>query len=385
VEEYIRFLFISQCNLPLPIPSFIWGTNIWQLVPDRPHATVGKQSEVCMRNWSAAGLILVSIILGAGVLRAAERSVAVGVLPDFTSFAIVRMDGSAKVTLDQAADALKDYDVIFVGEFHDHIANHLAEMALLRAIHERAPKLALSMEQFERDRQQKVDDYLAGKIGEETLTSGLGWKNYAEAYRPLVEYAKDNHLSVIAANAPQSIVRCIAKEGAGFLSNLPADRRDLAAAELHAENGPYKQKFLRFAGDDAAHGGVGEKAKQQIENNFVAQIVRDDTMAESIAKFLGANPGYRVLHVTGAFHVEEKLGTIERLRLRAPQLKIALVMPVQLAPGATEMKVADAKQADFAVLLRREPESTVTDAERKAAEAREGERFRDTTSGGCRG
>jgi len=60
-------------------------------------------------------------------------------------------------------------------------------------------------------------------------------------------------------------------------------------------------------------------------------------------------------------------------------------MPVQLAPGATEMKVADAKQADFAVLLRREPESTVTDAERKAAEAREGERFRDTTSGGCRG
>jgi len=139
-----------------------------------------------MRNWNAAGLILASIILGSGMPRAAERSAAMDVLPDFTSFAIVRMDGAAKVTLDQAVDALKDYDVVFVGEFHDHIANHLAEMALLRAVHERAPKLALSMEQFERDRQQKVDDYLAGKIGEETLTSDLGWRNYAEAYRPLV-------------------------------------------------------------------------------------------------------------------------------------------------------------------------------------------------------
>lgn len=338
-----------------------------------------------MRNWSAAGLILASIILCSGILRAAERSAAMDVLPDFTSFAIVRMDGSVKVTLDQAADALKDYDVVFVGEFHDHIANHLAEMALLRAIHERAPKIALSMEQFERDRQQKVDDYLAGKIGEETLTSGLGWKNYAEAYRPLVEYAKDNRLPVIAANAPQNIVRCIAKEGAGYLSHLPADRRNLVAAELHAEDGPYKQKFLRFAGDDTAHGGAGAEAKQRIENNFAAQSARDDTMAESIASFLRANPGYRVLHVTGAFHVEEKLGTIERLRLRAPQLKIALVMPVQLAPGAAAMKPGDAGQADFAILLRREPESYVTDAERKAAEAREGERFRGVSSSECKG
>jgi len=345
-----------------------------------------------MRNWGVASLISVSMILGAGALQSAERPITVSTLPDFTSFMMARVDGtgSTAVTMDQAANALKDYDVVFVGEFHDHIANHLAELALLRTIHARAPKLALSMEQFERDRQEKVDDYLAGKIGEETLTSGLGWKNYAEAYRPLVEYAKDNHLPVIAANAPQSIVRCIAKEGAVFLSTLSADKRDLIAAELHAGDGPYKQKFLHFAGDDTAHGGssngkADEKARRRIENNFAAQIARDDTMAESIASFLRANPGYRVLHVTGAFHVEEKLGTIERLRMRAPQLKVALVMPVQLARDTAAMKPEDAGQADFAILLRREPEPYVTDTERKAVEAREGEGFREAADSGCKG
>jgi uncharacterized iron-regulated protein len=345
-----------------------------------------------MRSRGLINLLCFSMILGAGALQSAERPTAAAVLPDFTSFAISRGDGTALVTMDQAADALKDYDVVFVGEFHDHIASHLAEMALLRAIHDRNPRLALSMEQFERDRQEKVDLYLAGKIGEETLTDGLGWSNYAEAYRPLVEYAKDNHLPVIAANAPQDIVRCVAKEGTDFLAKLSPAKRSLIAMQIHTENGPYKQKFLRFAGDDAAHGGAGktngkadEKVSQRLENNFAAQAARDDTMAESIVTFLQANAGYRVLHVTGAFHVEERLGTVERLKLRAPQLKVALIMPVQLARDPGTMKAEDAKGADLAILLRREPEPYVTGAERKAAETREEARFRGAATRECRG
>jgi uncharacterized iron-regulated protein len=334
-----------------------------------------------MRSWMLAGAMSAAVLLYPGELRPAELA-----LPDFASYVIARIDhGSATaVTLDQAVDALKDYDVVFVGEFHDHIANHLAELALLRALHQRIPKLALSMEQFERDRQSKLDDYLAGKIGEETLTNGLGWNNYAQAYRPLIEYAKDNHLPVIAANAPRDIVRCVAREGAAYLNRLPATQRSLVATDLHAEDGSYKQKFLRFAGDDPAHGGSKDgKAKQRMENNFTAQVSRDDTMAESIANFLQANPGYRVMHVTGAFHVAEKLGTVERLKLRMPQLKIALVMPVQTGADSTRLKPDDAGDADFAIFLRREPEPYATDKERAAAEAKQEERFRAAGNDRC--
>ena len=90
---------------------------------------------------------------------------------DFDNFKIVQVGGSAPVVVDvdKAADMLAAYDVIFVGEYHDHLANHLAEMSLLRALHRRAPNLALSMEQFERDTQPAVDDYLAGRTGEATL------------------------------------------------------------------------------------------------------------------------------------------------------------------------------------------------------------------------
>src|ERR1041384_8308149 len=129
-----------------------------------------EKSERCMRHRSIPILFAASVILGAAAT--AERPMAEALLPDFNSFAMMRagQDGFEAISLEQVADTLKDYDVIFVGELHDHIANHLAEMALLRAIHQRAPQLALSMEQFERDRQTVLDAYLASKIGEETLT-----------------------------------------------------------------------------------------------------------------------------------------------------------------------------------------------------------------------
>ena len=306
-------------------------------------------------------------------------------LPDFDSFAILRADDGAAVSVDQAADALKNYDVIFLGELHDHIANHLAEMALLRALQARVPGTALSLEQFERDVQPVVDDYLAGRIGEESLKSkGRAWDNYAEAYRPLVEYAKEHALAVIASNAPASLVRCVGREGAGFLASLPAGKRGWAAAELHTQDGPYKQKFLAFLGGDAAHGGAGagETAQAAAERSFAAQVTRDDTMAESIADYMRAHPGHRVVHVTGAFHVEDRLGTIDRLKMRAPDLKIALVLPVETDDVATPMTAN--KGADFVLLLRPEPPSYVTDDERKTAQAHEVGNIRAATGSGCK-
>ena len=248
-------------------------------------------------------------------------------LNDLTSFALMRIDqstrSSAVLSVEQLAEALKDYDVVFFGEWHDHPGNHLAEMALFRAVHQREPQIALSLEQFERDVQPVVDDYMAGRIGEEALQRrGRAWNNYAESYRPLVEYAKENGLPVIAAEVPTRVVRCIGQEGPEFLSHLRADQRNWAAAELHLDGGAYRDKFFRFLAEDNGHGEgaptdmTGAPTPAALRS-FAAQVTRDDTMAESIFLHLQKNPGRKIVHVTGNFHVEAFLGTVERLKLRA--------------------------------------------------------------------
>lgn len=336
-----------------------------------------------LHHWLVASLIAISLGIMAGSAQPREAPTASATSFDFDTFQLLRVNGASvtALTVDQVANALEVYDVIFVGELHDHIANHLAELALLRAIYARAPHIALSMEQFERDQQSTVDDYLAGRIGEGTLTSGLAWKNYDEAYRPLVEFAKDNRLAVIAANAPQKIVRCVGRDGLGYLSKLPAEKRNLIAAAIHAEDGAYKQKFLAFLNGDAAHRG-STGTTERAEESFAAQVTRDDTMAESIANFLQTNPGYKVLHITGTFHAEEGLGTVERLKARAPELKIAVVLPVATG-GESVVAASDLKGADFAIRIRKEPEPYITDKERKDADSREAEGFRVAASQGC--
>ena len=60
--------------------------------------------------------------------------------------------------------------------------------------------VVLSLEQFERDAQPALDDYLAGRIDEAAfLAKARPWGNYREAYRPLIEFCKARGLPVVAA------------------------------------------------------------------------------------------------------------------------------------------------------------------------------------------
>jgi len=310
---------------------------------------------------------------------AAPRAVDQG-LPDLTSFVLMRTEAGAHapqpVSVAEAADVLATYDVVFIGEAHQHPGNHLAEMALFRAIHARAPALTLSLEQFERDVQPVVDEYMAGKMGENPFTQkARAWGNYTTSYRPLVEYAKTHKLPVIAANAPEKLIRCVGREGVAVFARLTTEQRGWAAADLNQQEGPYRDKFLGFAGGDAGHGGEESKDKAAPRKppsdtalrSFTAQVTRDDTMAESIALHLQKNPGRKVVHLNGSFHSDGFLGTVERLKLRMPALKIAVVNPVFVAdptkPGVTDKQ---AKEGTFALLLRQLPEFYATDEEMRA-------------------
>lgn len=296
-------------------------------------------------------------------------------LADMTDYILVRTDGGARtptpVSVAEAADALKNYDVVFIGELHRHPGNHLAEMALFRALHERDARISLSLEQFERDVQSTLDDYLAGKIGEESLKSeGRAWDNYPVSYRPLVEYAKAHQLPVIAAEAPTMVVRCVGQEGPEFLARMKPDQRGWAAAQLHLQEGPYKDKFLKFAGGDGGHGeGPSDDARKAATlRSFAAQVTRDDTMAESIYLHRQKNPGRKVVHLNGTFHSESFLGTAERLKLRDPSLKIAVVSPVEVGdPNKLAVSDEDAKRGTFVLQILPQPEAYASMDEARAA------------------
>jgi uncharacterized iron-regulated protein len=312
---------------------------------------------------------------------------AVAPLESFYDVAWIRSADTSVRTLEQVADDLSDYDVVFFGEDHTHPGNHLAQLRLLQALHRRNANMSLSLEQFERDTQSVVDQYLAGEIGEKVLEKdGRAWPNYKGSYRPLVEYAVENQLPVIAANAPKEIIVCIGKKGAEILDELPEPDRSWVAETIHVEEGAYMDKFMAIMSGGASHGGgdedpedealgheesdetheepaqeISPQMRAMVMKSFAAQVARDDTMAESIARHLGDHPERKVLHLNGNFHSASRLGTVERLTRRMPELRVAVIQPLGVedptAPGWTE---EDLGTGDYLLLIRTLPKGFVS-------------------------
>ncbi|MFA0039437.1 ChaN family lipoprotein [Vibrio sp. 10N.261.52.A1] len=224
------------------------------------------------------------------------------------------------LSLNALPQELLDADVILIGEWHTHSAIHRFQTDFLKARQNADSNIALSMEQFTREHQDTLNQYLNGEIGEQVLISkAAAWPNYESDYRALVEFAKANDLDVIAANAPKPFVQCIGRKGLPYLEQLSSEQRDWVATEVNIGDSPYKEKFMA-----SMHHGTPE----QTEKQFAAQVTWDETMAESIVDYLATNPNKQVIHVAGKFHTEGGLGTAASISRRNPDLKVAIITPV---------------------------------------------------------
>ncbi|WP_368087238.1 ChaN family lipoprotein [Marinobacter sp. AC-23] len=191
------------------------------------------------------------------------------------------------------AQKLAHTDVVFIGELHGHQASHLLQSKLQAALYRQDPRQVLSMEQFNLDNQAAVDAYLSGKTGETEMIEDSGaWDNYRASYRPLMEFARQHGLPVIAANAPASVVRCVGRTGPDYLNKLQANDRAQLPDNPFMDTPAYREKFDVVIAD--SHSAANETMRERMNNTYRAQLLRDNTMANRILAARAAHPGARL-------------------------------------------------------------------------------------------
>ena len=162
-----------------------------------------------------------------------------------------------------------------------------------------------------------------------------------------MELAKEHGLVVLAANAPRPLARRIARGG------VDAARWDPHFPdELFASEGAYQMRF------DAAMRGMGSssgdhsKDTAALQTWFAAQCVKDEVMAESIARQVDSTwPPSPVVHWCGKFHSDYYLGTVERLVRRRPQLLIGVVSTLTGTLDKSSLTEDDRYRADYIWLV----------------------------------
>lgn len=258
-------------------------------------------------------------------------------------------DGAGNpANISRIIDAAGKSDVIFLGENHDDAVAHSLQAEIFKKLQENfgaKRSVALSLEMFERDAQIVLDEYLADLITEKKfLDDSRPWNNYKTDYRPLVEFAKQNKLAVIAANAPRRYVNMVSRGGRDSLRGLSPDAKKWLAPLPYAEASErYSKKFTALMGGTTNdnHG---------VSKILASQTLWDATMAYSVSEFLKKQKNALIVHLNGSFHTENRLGTAEQFLKFNPDAKI-LVITMRYEDDFTKFdKTRHEKLGDFVIL-----------------------------------
>ena len=251
-------------------------------------------------------------------------------------------------SLDKILEAIAQTDVVFLGENHDDATAHALQLQIFKSVVEKYGKdrkVALSLEMFERDVQTVVNEYLNNLISENHfLLSSRPWNNYKQDYRPLVELAKTNKLPVIAANAPRRYVNMVSRNGRDALNGLSPEAKKWLAPL------PYSQASETYGNKFKALMGASPESSMGLNKILDSQTLWDATMSYSIAEFIKENKNSLVVHLNGAFHTENRLGTAEQFLKYRPKARI-LVVTMRYEEDFTKFdKTKHENLGDFVVL-----------------------------------
>ena len=220
-----------------------------------------------------------------------------------------------EIPVDNIINDMQNADVLFFGEEHNDTTCHVLELAIFDQLSKKYPgKLALSMEMFETDCQNILNEYLNGLIREKNfITEARAWHNYTD-YRPLIELAKSQQIPVIAANSPARYVNMVNRLGLNSLQKLDdIGKAWLPPLPVDTATGAYYEKFAQIIGGHDAMNGM---------QLYQAQNLWDATMGWSIARFQKGHHDYKILQVNGGFHSDEKLGAAAQLKRYDPAVRI---------------------------------------------------------------
>ena len=236
--------------------------------------------------------------------------------------------------------------VVYLGETHDSAEDHQAQLAILREMQRQNRKIAIAMEMFQRPFQSAIDNYLAGKLTDEQLVEQTEydrrWRFPWESYAPILRFAKENQLPVLALNTPSEVTRKVARQG---LESLTAEEKKHIPpiSEIRTDNAEYRQLLLEVY---QQHQKAAQGNSTAFERFLQAQVLWDETMAEKIAEFVKANPDYQVVVLAGKGHIIYGYGIPSRVerRLGVGDVKMRSVL---LNSSDNPVLSADRPIADF--------------------------------------
>jgi uncharacterized iron-regulated protein len=223
-------------------------------------------------------------------------------------------------------------DVLLLGEIHTSAADHAWQLATLKALAQLQRPLALGLEMVPAARQPILTRLASSQVGEAGFLAEVDWAGIwghdPELYLPLLRWARQQGVPLLALNVEPEVMRRVRREGLAAIP--PAEREGIG---IPAPDGAAYQQQLRSAW--RAHRAMGEGNNplspgetKDLERFIASQLLRDRAMAERIAAAHRRDPNRLVVALIGRGHLEHggvptqlgQLGLARVLSRQRPEL-----------------------------------------------------------------
>lgn len=219
---------------------------------------------------------------------------------------------------------LSNHQIIYIGETHTSRADHLLQLMIIEALHQKNYHLAIGMEMFPRSSQQALDDYIQNSDLSEAAFLRESryydvWSYDYRLFRPIFSYARKHKIDVVGLNVDRKIVSSVFKSNG--LGNLTADE----ISELPADRVLDMDGYAERLNETFSFHGTGEHDSGSFNGFIQAQAIWDETMAESIHRYLDEHPGAKMVVLAGSQHTRKDSGIPPRVERRRERSQASVI------------------------------------------------------------
>jgi len=222
-----------------------------------------------------------------------------------------------------------DAKLFLVGENHDNYAHHDSQLQFIKELKDSGKDVAVGLEMFQRKFQPYLDSYLAGKISQAEMLKKTEyydrWRFDFRLYKPIFDYAKANNIPLIALNMEQEITKQVSSKGIPALGD---DELASIPADIEYTGGAYKDFLLSIF--------KMHESNRKFEHFYEAQLLWDETMADTAAKYMADNKDKTMVVLAGNGHIRFRYGIADRLERRTGVHGVTVVQDENYVDGIAD-------------------------------------------------
>lgn len=211
----------------------------------------------------------------------------------------VSMDSESQIKLEELFEDIKNNRVIFIGERHDRMEDHLFQFEIVKRLYENHVDIVIALEMFPSEMQAVLDGWVEGAYSDNGFKQAyqMAWGMPYEYYETVFNYARKVRIPLVGINGNQVQIENVAKNG---LKTLPEEFRRAIGVTTCAESPSYEIIIGHF----------GQQHTPKLPFFCDAQLLRDTIMANNIARIMK----------TGKQNVVVLVGSLHAIKVAIPSI-----------------------------------------------------------------